>query len=149
VLYRIADLSVDSRSGNTRVLVEFWASRKDFDTGAPCVVKNDFYNNYRGDDEYPIEDTLGRRMYGGVYSVPWFEENGDWVRRTNCDTLPMPVPQMIHQDILRWWNSVGQAKRVSVLDTAAVKAAPTVDPLKVMARDDVKALAGMTWTDGV
>lgn len=144
MLYRIADLAVDARSGHTRVEVEFWTRKADYQAGKPATVVNDFYNNYRHRQEQ-ITDSFGRIRVGGVWVPPWVEQAGQWVRRSDGDRQDVPIPQMIHEDLLRWWHGVGSAKRADRRDHGFVKA--SADPLGVMARPDVKGMIGRVWTD--
>ena len=147
MLYRIADLAVDARSGHTRIVVEFWLWKADYEKGLPCVVVNDFYNNYKGDATVPFVNELGMIRYGGVYQVPYYEQDGEWIRRTGWDTQPVPLVLVIHEDILRWWHSVGKTKMGDKRDPGFAKAAVGVDPNAVLARQDVQALKAYVWTD--
>ena len=147
MLYRIADLSVDARSGHTRVLVHFWPSKADFDAGRPAVVVNDFYNNYRGGRQIPVSDGRGHVRVNGEWVPPWVEDGRRWVHRTDADMEPQPIPAMVHDDIVRWWNGVGKAKAGDHRDPGFRKAPQGVDPLASLARPDVQALKARVWSD--
>lgn len=147
MLYRIADLDVDARSGHTRVVVEFWRARAGYLAGRPADVVNDFYNNYRGDRQVQVSDGHGHIRVNGQWVPPWVEDGRRWAHRTDADLEPLPVPAMVHDDIVRWWNGVGKAKVGDRRDPAFVKAPAGVDPSALLARPDVQALKFRVWSD--
>lgn len=148
MLYRVADVSVDGRSGMTCLVVEFWKTRRRFDRGLPANVVNDFYNNYNPNRQVPVTDKQGRVRYGGVFLAPWVEQDGQWVRRPDPDLVPDDITVAFHDDIIRWWKTHGdKVKGSDRLDRQDKGRKPKHEPAGALADEKVRGFSGRVWSD--
>lgn len=142
MFYRIAEVSTDKATGHLYALVDFWASKADFDAAKPPVLINDFLMQLRPTGQRIVTNAQGwLKRIDGVFIdretlVPGQPEP-EWER----ETIDRDLPAEIRTNIEAYWKRAQvRGDSGNKIDSRIVR--DESDPHGVLTRADVKALRG-------
>lgn len=137
--YEIVEISTETRTEHTYVLVHFWASRADAIRNEPPILVNDFLMQLRSTAERVVTDEQGRyKRTDGVFVAPEdVTGKEEWIRETVKQDVPAKIIENIERYIAR---AETRGDRGNHLDHRNIR--DMRDPHHILERVDVRALRG-------